>query len=55
MRCQVLVLISFGGINFLSMEDYAPSIFLVNWDLVVPYLCFKFCIFNKHVLGEYVP
>jgi hypothetical protein len=29
------------------MEDYAPSIFLVSWALVVLYLCFRFHIFNK--------
>jgi hypothetical protein len=29
------------------MEDYAPSIFLGSWALVVLYLCFRFHIFNK--------
>jgi hypothetical protein len=47
-------LISFGGIGLLSMEDCAPSAFLKNWVLVVPYLCFRFCIFDRPVLDEYV-
>jgi hypothetical protein len=36
------------------MEDYAPSNFLGNWVLVVPYLCSKFRIFDKPILEEYV-
>jgi hypothetical protein len=36
------------------MENCAPSIFLGSWDLVVPYLCSKFCIFYRPVLEEYV-
>jgi len=36
------------------MEDCAPSIFLGNWALMVPYLCFKFHIFNRPILEEYV-
>ncbi len=36
------------------MEVCAPSIFLGNWVLVAPFLCFKFHIFNKLVLEEYV-
>ncbi len=36
------------------MEDCAPSIFLGNWALVVSYLCFRFCIFDRPVLEEYV-
>jgi hypothetical protein len=43
-RCQVQLLISFGGIGLLSMEDCAPSVFLGNWVLVVLYLCSRFCI-----------
>jgi len=35
------------------MEDYAPSIFLRNWVLMVSYLCFRFHIFDRPVL-EYV-
>jgi hypothetical protein len=35
------------------MEDCAPSTFLGNWALVVPYVCFKFHIFNKPILEEY--
>jgi hypothetical protein len=53
-RHQVWLLISFGGIGLLSMEDCAPSTFLGNWALVVPYLCSKFRIFNKSILEEYV-
>jgi len=34
------------------MEDYAPSIFLGNWVLVVPYLYYKFRIFDKPILKE---
>jgi hypothetical protein len=36
------------------MEDCAPSTFLGNWDLVAPYLCSRFCIFNRPILEEYV-
>jgi hypothetical protein len=36
------------------MEDFAPSTFLGSWVLMVSYLCFKFCIFNRPVLEEYV-
>ncbi len=45
---------SFGGINFFSMEDCAPSIFLGSWAMLDPYLCFKFHIFDRPVLEEYV-
>ncbi len=41
-------------ISLLSMEDCAPSIFLRNWALVAPYFYFRFCIFDKPVLEEYV-
>jgi len=46
--------ISIGGINFFSMEDCAPSTFLRSWALVAPYLCFRFCIFDKTILEKYV-
>jgi hypothetical protein len=36
------------------MEDCAPSTFLGSWPLVASYLCSRFCIFNRHVLEEYV-
>jgi hypothetical protein len=36
------------------MDDCAPSIFLRNWVLVVMYLCFRFHIFNRPILEEYV-
>ncbi len=35
------------------MEDYAPFVFLRSWALVVPYLCSRFCIFDRLVLEEY--
>jgi hypothetical protein len=36
------------------MEDYAPSICLGNWVLVALHLCFRFHIFDRLVLEEYV-
>jgi hypothetical protein len=36
------------------MEDCAPSTFIRSWTLVALYLCSRFCIFDKHVLEEYV-
>jgi len=36
------------------MEDCAPFIFLMDWAFVVPYWCFRFCIFDRLVLKEYV-
>jgi hypothetical protein len=48
------LLISFGGIGLLYMEDCAPSIFLKNWALVALYLCSRFCIFYRPVLEKYV-
>jgi hypothetical protein len=36
------------------MEDYALFVFLRNWVLVGLYLCFKFCMFNRFILEEYV-
>jgi hypothetical protein len=53
-RHEVQLSICFGGICLLSMEDYAPSVFLRNWTLVVLYLCSKFHIFSKPILEEYV-
>jgi len=41
-RCQVWLLIFFGGIGVLYMEVYAPSAFLGNWALVALYLCWRF-------------
>ncbi len=47
-------------IDFLSwyrpffMEDYAPFAFLRNRVLMALYLCSRFCIFDKHILKEYV-
>jgi len=48
------LLISFGGINLLSMEDCASSVFLMSWTLVVSYLCFSFHIFDKPIFEKYV-
>jgi hypothetical protein len=36
------------------IENCAPFIFLRNWVLVVPYLCFTFRIFYRPVLEKYV-
>jgi hypothetical protein len=36
------------------MEDCTPSIFLGSWVLVILYLCFKICIFDRPILEEYV-
>ncbi len=36
------------------MEDYAPYAFLGSWVLVIPYLCYRFCIFDRPILEEYV-
>jgi hypothetical protein len=36
------------------MEDCSPSAFLRSWVLVTPYLCFRFCIFDKPILEYYV-
>jgi hypothetical protein len=36
------------------MEHCAPFVFLGNWVLMVSHLCFRFHIFNRHVLEEYV-
>ncbi len=54
-RHHAQLLISFGGISFLSMENCAPSTFFRELNfLVAPYLCFKFHIFNRPILEEYV-
>jgi hypothetical protein len=54
MRRQVQLLISFSGIGLLFMENCAPSTFIGNWALVVPYLCARFHIFDRPILEEYV-
>ncbi len=36
------------------MEDCALFVFLGSWALVAPYLCFRFCIFDRPILEEYV-
>ncbi len=36
------------------MEDFAPSKFLGSWALVIPYLCFKFLIFDRFILEKYI-
>ncbi len=53
-RRQTRLPISFGGMNLLSMEDYAPATFLGSLVLVAPCLCFKFHIFDRPILEEYV-
>jgi hypothetical protein len=54
MRRRAQLLISFDGIGFLFMEDYASFICLGSWILVVSYLCSRFRIFDRLVLEEYV-
>ncbi len=54
MRHQTQLPISFSGIGFLFMEDYAPFVFLGSWALVVPYFCSRFHIFDRPILEEYV-
>jgi hypothetical protein len=41
-----LIIDFFDGIGLIFMEDFAPSIFLRNWVLIVSYLCFRFHIFD---------
>jgi len=53
-RHQTRLLISFGGKGLLFMDDYASSIFLRSWALVGSYLCFRFCIFDRPILEDYV-
>jgi hypothetical protein len=53
MRQQAQLSIFFGDINLLSMENCAQSDDLGNWALVAPYLCVRFCIFDKPILEEY--
>jgi hypothetical protein len=43
-----------GGIGILSMEDYASFAFLRSLALVAPYICYRFCIFHRPILEEYV-
>jgi hypothetical protein len=51
---QARLLIFFGGIGLLFMEDCVSSAFLKSWALVALYLCSRFCIFDRPVLDEYV-
>jgi hypothetical protein len=44
----------FWWCKFFSMENCAPSTFLRNWALVALYLCFRFHIFDRLILEEYV-
>jgi hypothetical protein len=37
-----------------SMEDYAPFVFLGYWVLVALYLCVRFHILDRPTLKEYV-
>jgi len=53
-RHQAQLLISFGGIGCIFMEDCVPFIFLGSWVLMALYLCFNFCIFYKPILEKYV-
>jgi hypothetical protein len=53
-RRYVELPISFSGIGLLSMEYCAPFVFLRSWALVAPYLYFKFHIFDRPILEEYV-
>jgi hypothetical protein len=48
-RWRAQLLISFGGIGLLSMEDCAAFAFLGNWALVVSYLCSRFYIFDRPI------
>jgi len=41
---QVQLLIFFGGIDLLSMEDCAPSTFLQSWALVICVISFIYLI-----------
>ncbi len=54
MRRHAQLLISFGGIGLIFMEDYAPYAFIGNQALVAPYLCARFRIFYRPILEEYV-
>jgi hypothetical protein len=53
-RCQAQLSISFGGISLFSIRDCATFAFVRRWVLVVLYLCYKFHIFDKPILEEYV-
>jgi hypothetical protein len=54
MKHQTQLLISFRGINLLSMEDCAPSAFQGSWGSIGYVFVFRFCIFYRLVLEEYV-
>jgi hypothetical protein len=54
MKCQIQLSISFGGVGLLSMKDCAPSTFLGSWVILVSYLCYRFRIFDRSILGGYV-
>jgi len=53
-RRQVRLPISFSGIDLFYMEECAPFAFIGSWALVVPYLCFRFHIFDRPILEKYV-
>jgi hypothetical protein len=48
------LMISFGGTCFLIYGGLCPIFFSKELGLMVPYLCSRFCIFDIHVLEEYV-
>jgi len=53
-RCQAQLSISFGGIGFLFMEDYAPSIFLGSSILATLYLCSRLSGRRAHICFNHV-
>jgi hypothetical protein len=53
-RRQTQLLIFFGSIGLLFKKDCAPSTFLRSWALMALYLWFRFCIFDRPILEEYV-
>jgi len=53
-RCQAQLSISFGGIGFLFMEDYAPSIFLGSSILAILYLCSRLSGRRAHICFNHV-
>jgi hypothetical protein len=53
-RRKIRLSISFGGINLFFTEDYAPFVLLGSWALMAPYFYYRFHIFNKLILDEYV-
>ncbi len=48
-RRQARLLISFGGISLIFMENCAPFVFLRSWAMVALYFFFNFCIFDRPV------